>query len=495
MGQKVKAEGRLVEFYSVRAPYAHVGIYDVGYGRLLYKVIEPPLSEEEREIIERLKNYLIEDKAVDLKVLLEEENVEEFLKERLRRIVKKYKVRVPEKAYGKIEYYVLRDVWGYGKIDVMVKDVNIEDVSCDGVGIPVYVWHRKYESLPTNVVFESEEELDSFIVRLAYKAGKQISIASPIVEGSLPEGFRVHLTLREISRRGSTFTIRKFRETPYTIIDLIDFGTISPLLAAYLWFLVDEKRNIMIGGATAAGKTTTLNAIAMFIRPEAKIVTIEEVPEIKLPHENWISLVTRPAVDSWVRDISLFDLLKSALRMRPDYIIVGEVRGEEAYTLFQSIATGHAGMCTIHAENVQYAIRRLETKPMNIPRILIPMMNVYIQIVRTRFQDRIVRRITEVHEIVGIDPDTGEIILNKVFSWNPLKDTIERVGESVLLRNIAEQKAVTLRQIEEEIERRHKVIKYMVRRNLRNFDEVSSLIREYYLNPSEVEYKIMLGVG
>lgn len=488
-------KGRLVEFYSVENPYAHVGIYDIGYGKLLYRVIEPPLSEDEREVVEKLKSYLVEDKAVDLKVLLGERDVRDFLRERLRRIVKKYKVRLPEKAYGKIEYYVLRDVWGYGKIDVMVRDVNIEDISCDGVSVPVYVWHRKYESLPTNVVFESGDELDSFIVRLAYKAGKQISIASPIVEGSLPEGFRIHLTLSEVSRRGSTFTIRKFREKPYTIIDLIDFGTISPELAAYLWCLVDEKRNIMIGGATAAGKTTTLNAVAMFIRPEAKIVTIEEVPEIKLPHENWVPLVARPAVDSWVRNITLFDLLKSALRMRPDYIIVGEVRGEEAYTLFQSIATGHAGMCTIHAENVQYAIRRLETKPMNIPRILIPMMNVYIQIVRTKFRERIVRRVTEVHEITGIDPDTGDIILNRVFTWNPLKDSIERVGVSSLLRYIAEQKGISLKEVESEIRRREKIIRYMVRRNLRGFEEVSNIIREYYLNPAEVEYKITLGVG
>ena len=362
----------LLEVYSIQPPFAYVGILkELETGRLKYVVIEPILSEADIEAIERIKEYVLEDRKIDLKTIKNEKLFINYLKSVIRKLIKKKKINIKEESIEKILYFLLRDLLYYGKIDIMMKDVEVEDVSCDGINTPIYVWHRRYESLPTNVMFTSYDELNSFIVRLAYKAGKQISIANPIVEGTLPEGYRVHLSHGEIARRGSAFTIRKFRKDPYTIIDLINFGTISSEAAAFMWLLIDLKKSTMIGGATAAGKTTLLNALAMLIRPEVKIVSIEEVAEIRLPHENWVPLIARPAVEKWVQDITLFELLKSALRMRPDYIIVGEIRGKEAYTFFQSIATGHAGICTIHAENVEYAIRRLESKPMNIPRLLI----------------------------------------------------------------------------------------------------------------------------
>ena len=485
----------LIDFYSIKPPYAYAGIYrDMVEGRLKYFAIEPPLRKEDKEAIERIKAYILEDRAVDLGILREAADLEEFLRDYVDKVIKKRKIKIEEVARDKIKYYVVRDLLGYGKIDVLIRDPNIEDISCDGVGVPIYVWHRKYESLPTNIAFESEDELDRFIIRLAYRAGKQISVASPIVEGGLPEGYRIHLTLREISRKGGTFTIRKFKEVPFTIIDLVKNGTFSSELAAYLWLLLDAKRSIMIGGATAAGKTTALNAIAVFIRPEAKIVTIEETPELRLPHENWIPLLTRPARGEWVENITLFDLLKSALRMRPDYIIVGEVRGEEAYTLFQSIATGHAGMCTIHAENVDYAIKRLETEPMNVPRLLIPMMNVYIQMERIKVGETITRRAVEVHELVGLDPETNEIVLNKVFEWSPVRNAIVRSGDSVLLKTIAKASFRPLKEIVEELEKRKLIIEYMVEKDISTFEKVSRIIRDYYASPEDVVYRVEAGV-
>ncbi|RLE67162.1 MAG: hypothetical protein DRJ47_00465 [Thermoprotei archaeon] len=484
----------LVDFYPVKPPYAYAGIYmDKFEGRLKYIAIEPVLRDVDRRVLKIVERLLLEDRSIDLKVLLEKKDVEDFLKRRVDWILKKRRIRLEDEAVEKIKYYVLRDLLGYGRVDVLIRDPDIEDISCDGVGVPVYVWHRRYESLATNIVFEDVEELNSFIIKLAYRAGKQISVASPIVEGSIPEGYRIHLTLKEVSRRGGTFTIRKFSEVPYTVIDLIGFGTFSIELAAYLWYLIDAKKSLMIGGATAAGKTTALNSLAVFIRPEAKIVTIEETPELRLPHENWIPLVARPGRGEWIENITLFDLLKSALRMRPDYIIVGEVRGEEAYTLFQSIATGHAGMCTIHAENVDYAIKRLETEPMNIPRLLIPMMNVYIQMERVKIGEKIARRAIDTYEIVGLNPETEEVILNRVFRWNPTIDKIEHEGESELLKQIARTKFLSMKDIYAEIENRRRIIEYLLEKGMSSFHEVSRVIRDYYGNPDEVLYRIEAG--
>jgi len=352
------------------------------------------------------------------------------------------------------------------------------------VGIPVYVWHSRYESLPTNVVFESPEEMESILVRLAHKAGKHISVANPIVEGSLPEGYRLHAALSEVSRKGGTFTIRKFREIPFSIVDLVKLGTVSLELAAYLWLVVESRKSLMVVGATASGKTTTLNAVATFIRPEAKIVTIEEVPELNLPHENWVPLVARPSTDPWARSVDLFDLLKSALRMRPDYIIVGEVRGEEAFTLFQAIATGHAGMCTMHAENADYAVKRLVSEPMNVPEFLVPLMNVFITIKRLMVGERVVRRVVEVREALA--GDRG-LEWNTVYRYNPVQDRLERAAKSKLLEAIASERFLPARELEEEVERRQAVLQLPASKGASpTYARVSRVVRDYALRPIAV---------
>jgi len=480
----------LKNFYPITPPFAYVAIVSsIETGRLEYRVIEPPLTREDVENISEIKRLLLETTKISLKELRSGAR-EELLRNEIIRIVKKYKVPVDPTALDKIIYYIRRDMLGYGKIDVMMKDVNIEDISCDGINTPVYVWHRIYESLPSNIVFESPDELESLLVKMAYRAGKQISIAQPIVESSLPEGFRIHLTLSEISRRGGTFTIRKFREVPFSIVDLIKLGTVSTELAAYLWLIIEEKLSTMIVGATASGKTTMLNAVATFIRPEAKIVTIEDTPELNLPHENWVPLLTRPSYEEWVRNVDLFELLRSALRMRPDYIIVGEVRGAEAFTLYQAIATGHSGLCTMHAENVDYAVKRLLSKPMEVPLFLLPLMNVYMTIRRLKKDDKIVRRIVEVYEATGVDLEKRSLTLNKIFIYDPDKDTTEMTGESFLLKKIADEKFVTLEEVKAELARRRRVVEYLVEKNVVNFEKVSRIVRDYYRRPVEV-YQMM----
>lgn len=477
------------DFYPVNPPFGFVGIEINDERRsLMYHTVEPTLTDEEDALLDRIKKLLIDRMNVPLDVLRDSEKMEEYLRDDIQKLFKRFERDIPKESEDKFIYYLKRDFLGYGKIDLLIRDENIEDISCNGYNTPIYVWHRNYESIPTNIIYKSPEELDRTVIRLAYRSGRQVSISHPIMEGTLPEGFRVQITLEEVSKRGDTFTIRKFRENPFTIIDLIKYGTLSTEIAAYLWILVEHGRSVMICGATASGKTTLLNSLSMFIKPEMKVVTIEEVRELRL-HENWIPMVPRPSYQPGVTEITLFDLLKSALRQRPDYIIVGEIRGEEAYTLFQAIATGHGGLCTIHSDSVDYAIKRLLSRPMDIPAMMVPLMNVLLQIRRVKIGDRVVRRADTVTEIIGLSA-TDQVQFEHRFRWDSIDDAYRFLesagrGESVF-KQIANLRHVPEWELEEEMKRRTKILDWMVNENLNTYDEVSNIVQTYYVNPEEI---------
>jgi len=478
------------EFYAVNYPYGYVRIQaDKETGKLQYLTIEPTMTEQEEQALAHLKIILKEKTNVPLIVLKDATLIEQYLNSQIARAIKAFNLKITNDSVGKFIYYIERDFLGYGVLDIPMRDQNIEDISCNGTGIPIYVWHRYYESIPSNISYHTREELDTFITRLAYKAGHQISVSRPILEGTLPEGFRVHLTLEEVSKRGDTFTIRKIKADPYTIIDLINLGTISPIMAAYFWILVENLRSIIVAGATASGKTALLNSISMFIRPEMKVVTIEEVRELHL-HENWIPMVTRPSFQPGVQEVTLFDLLKSSLRQRPDYIVVGEIRGEEAYTLFQSISVGHGGLCTIHAEDVETVEKRLLTKPMDIPPMLIPMMNAIVLIGRTKVGEATARRVLNISEITGIDDKTERATFRKIFEWDPSSDSFifiaKSADQSFTFRKITELKHVSMTFLLDEMNRREHVLRWMVRKNIQSYDKVADIVRRYYTDPNDV---------
>jgi flagellar protein FlaI len=495
--QKTPQDQTYKEFYPVSPPFGFVGIQvDDGNGKKTYNVIEPTMSTEESEILKSIKEAIIINVGVPLEVLKNEEQMKIYLDTMIKKTLKKYKKEVPKESEDKLKYYLVRDFLGYGKIDLLFHDANIEDISCNGVNTPIYIWHRVHESLPTNIIFPTDDELHFIVTRLVNKTGNQISIANPILEGTLPEGFRAHITLQEVSKRGDTFTIRKYRENPFTVVDLIQLGTISPKIAAYTWILVEYLRSMMVCGAVASGKTALLNSISMFIKPEMKVVTIEEVRELRL-HENWIPMITRPSYQPGIQEITLFDLLRSALRQRPDYIIVGEVRGEEAYTLFQSIAVGHGGICSIHADSQDSVIRRLVTRPMDIPPMMLPLMNSLIQIRRVMLKDRVARRVESISEIIDINPETKEPILVNRFQWNAENDTFEyhepKPKEKSAFKVISQINQVPVETLNKELERRETILKWMVGIGVKDYNEVANIIRNYYHNPEDVYNVARLG--
>ncbi|PIU58559.1 protein kinase, partial [Candidatus Bathyarchaeota archaeon CG07_land_8_20_14_0_80_47_9] len=478
-------------------PFAHVAIaQSPKTGEYKYVLDELQLDPLERSVYRRILDILLAEIESPKEEIADPRR---FFAEEAKKIVDKYRISLgwlPDVSWYKILYHAERDLVGFGQIDPLMRDPNIEDISCDGVQRSVYVWHRIYESIETNIEFQSDEELDNIVVKLVHMAGKHVSSAFPIVDASLPGKHRLSVCYRrEITPFGTAFTIRKFRDDPYSIIDLINIGTFSEEMAAYFWLCLENRASIMVLGGTAAGKTTALNALACLIKPGSKIITIEETAELNLPHENWVSLIARQSYGlggSNVGEVALFDLVKTSMRHRPDVLIVGEVRGQEAYVLFQALATGHGGMCTMHAENLDSAIKRLTSKPMEIAPAYVPLMNIILSIQRVHLtkgnEKKAYRRVMDVNEIADYED------YRNTFKWHPTKDEhLPAFDKSVTLSSISERIGQSKKELIEEIGRRKDVLHWMRERNIRSYKDVAAIIAEYYARPKQVYEKVLAG--
>jgi len=478
------------ERYPLIPPFAEAHIYwKDDESIIFYEVIEPPLTDEEKRALERIKSLLLDLIDVSAYDLMKNADPEQYIRQKFYEIVDGYGFKLTQQQKDKLAYYVVRDFAGLERIEPLMRDPNLEDISCIGPGIPIYVYHRKYGSLKTNVMFPSAEELNRFIVKLAQMCGRHVSVANPLLEGALPDGSRVQATYavtKDISTRGSTFTIRKFTKDPLTITDLINYGTIPPLLAAYLWLAIEHKQSILISGGTASGKTTLLNALSLFIPPEAKIVSIEDTPELRLPHEHWVQKIAREGTDGRGA-VTMFDLLKAALRERPDYIVVGEVRGKEAYVLFQGMATGHPGLATIHAEDLDTLVDRLTTPPINLPASLLHALDIVLFMTRAKVRGIDVRRLREVHEVIGVDMKTKRPITNFFAHWIPGEDRFEfKSDKSYILDKIIKERGISPDSVWGELRRRAYVLKWMKEKNIRYYKDVGRIIARYYKEPEKL---------
>ena len=480
----------VIEEYPVNEPYAYIKILrSKSTNELVYHVVEPILTPYEVRIMETIRDIIVSSIVVYPEDV--GENKWKFIEELVERVISDYGIRVTRLSLEKIKYYIARDFAGYGRIDPIMRDPWIEDISCDGPEIPVFVFHRKYQSLRTNVVFQDAAELDNFVIRLAQISGKHISVANPLLDATLPDGSRAQLTLRkEVTARGSTFTIRKFRERPFSPIELVELGTASSEMIAYFWLAVEYGASAIFAGGTASGKTTSLNAVTMFIPPNEKIVSIEDTRELNLPHPNWIPSVTRTGFGGEGKEIDMYDLLRAALRQRPRYIIVGEVRGREAYVMFQAMATGHTTYSTFHAESARALVHRFTQEPINVPRIMFSSLDIITLQKFVRIKGRPYRKMAEIVEIVEVDPITQEISTNKGFSWDPETNRFEFAGKSYVFERFAKATGFPEEKFEEEMKRRAKIIEWMISKGIRDYRDVSNLIFTYYNRPEKVLEKV-----
>ncbi len=476
-----------VERHWINEPYAFVSIlFNENTHHYLYLISEPVLTAFEKELLGRIYNNL-RDALMHVNIDFENMDKEAILYEEYNKILDIYGIKLEAQSLYKIWYYLKRDYIGYGKLDVLLNDPGIEDISCDGVDVPVFLYHRKFLNIEVNMKFE-EEQLNNMVIKLAQLGGKSISSGFPIVNTRLPDGSRLEATLgQEVTTHGSTFTIRKFREEPFTPPDLIRYGTFSTDVMAYLWLAVENNKSMIFVGGTASGKTTSLNAVSLFIPPVSKIITIEDTREIRLFHQNWVAGVVREAyVGQEAASIDMYELLRAALRQRPEYIIVGEVRGAEAFTLFQAMSTGHTTYSTMHAGTVQEAVNRLLSDPINVPLMMLHSLDIMLVQIQTYISRKRVRRMERLVEFVGINPATDDISIKELYVWNPSLDIIEEMGGSKVLDDIMNLRGWSKDTLNKELENRKRILEYMVAGDITNYKEVSKIVQAYSVDPEGV---------
>ncbi len=486
--KRIKDKTKVDVRYCLVAPYAFAHIHwNPEIYEVVYEIEEPVLTEEEKkhkeEIITAMNNM------IDFETIVEKEKSKliDYIDKRFKLLAIELGIEISYESYKKMFYYLCRDFMGFNETEPLLRDYFVEDIECNGANSPVYVVHRVYRNMKTSLIFKDADKLQSFVEKLAQRCGKYISYAKPILDGSLPDGSRVNATYtKDITSKGPTFTIRKFTKTPWTPVQLISFGTLSPEILAYLWILVQYKMNILITGGTSSGKTTLLNAIAFFIPPEARVVSIEDTRELNLPRDNWLPSVVRSATGiGSTGEISLFDLLKSSFRQNPDYVIVGEVRGAEASVLFQGMASGHASISTIHADSVDTLIKRLETPPIELSPTLLNVLDCVCIMTHAIVNKEETRKLKEVVEIINVTLD-GIALTNTPFMWNPMENEFYSKKNSKIFEKIRKRYGMKVEELDLEFRRRVQLLYQIYQKKIVKFEEVQEIINEYYKRPLEI---------
>ena len=474
--------------YALIPPYVSVHIYwDQKIGELIYEVEEPILTEKEKVLLNSLEISLGEMININVLVQKTKESKIEYVDRTTRLLIEELDLKVSEQTYKKMFYYLFRDFVGLNEIEPLMRDFFIEDIECNGVDAPIYIVHRLYRNIKTNIKYDSTDKLSSFVEKLAQRCGKYVSYANPLLDGALPDGSRVNATYtKDISSRGPTFTIRKFTKIPWNPIQLLNMGTMSPEMLAFFWVLLDYKTNILISGGTASGKTTLLNAIAFFIPPEARVVSIEDTRELNIPRENWLPSVARTALSYGnTGEVDLFSLLKNSFRQNPDYVIVGEVRGKEAFVLFQGMASGHSSISTIHADSVDTLIKRLETPPIELSPTLLNVLDCVVIMSHAIINKQATRKLREIVEIVNVD-NNGVALTNTPFIWNPRDNIFYFKRNLKTFTKIARKFGVDEGQLYQEFDKRAHLLYELQRRRMFDFAQTQKIVNEYHKNPEAV---------
>lgn len=485
---RVEDKTKLDVRYALISPYANVHIYwSEKDGEVLYEVEEPVLKPEEEQQLKMIEAAMVELMNINVAEERNLDNMIEYLDKTARLVIQEMNLLLNENSYERMFYYLYRNFIGFNEIDPLLKDYFIEDIECNGINTPIYIVHRAYRNLKTNIVYKDMDSIGSFVEKLAQRCGRYISYAQPLLDGTLTDGSRVNATYtKDVTSRGPTFTIRKFTSTPWTPTQLIALGTASPEILAYFWLLTQYKANIMIAGGTSSGKTTLLNAIAFFIPPEARVISIEDTRELNLPRENWLPAVARTSIGvGKVGEVDLFDLLKNSFRQNPDYVIVGEVRGKEAFVLFQGMASGHASMSTIHADSLDTVVRRLETPPISLSPTLMNSLDCVVIMTHAIVGNKATRRLKEIVEVVNVDKD-GTAMVNTPFTWNPAQDVFYSKKSSRAFEKISARFGLSNDKIQEEFLKRSKLLYVLFQKKIFGFEDMRKIVTDYYRDPVAV---------
>lgn len=462
-----------------------------------YKAKLPDLTSEEREIMSDVRDRAINEIEVDPREATDEEDRKNLFLDKVKEMLEEEDLpgKVSNARLKEMANIVVRDMIGFGLLDILLEDNKLEEIMVTATEKPVYVYDREFGMCMTNVSFEEEGELVHQIEKMARNVGRRIDKQNPLLDATLPDGSRVNATIPPISLDGPTLTIRKFREDPLTIIDIIDYDTLSVDVAAFLWLAVDgmeaKPSNLLVAGGTASGKSTTLNTLTSFVRGKERIISIEDTAELNLPHDHWIRLETRAPNVEGKGEVAMEELVKNSLRMRPDRIIVGEVRGPEAMTMFTGMNTGHDGcMGTVHSNSAKETITRLTEAPMNVPEVMVPALDAVVMQQRMHHHEKgQIRRITEIAELTGFE--SGKPQLSQIYKWNAKKDKVEATGvPSTIKKNIAEFAGVSGKEVEREIKRRATVLEWMREKDIRDVERVGDVFEKYYLDPQSFLDKV-----
>ena len=495
------------ERYWVHKPYSYVAIlHNEVSNEYRYHTVEPELTDTEEDIyeifIDRLEDELlfdnVEEIAKERDVPIQEVK-EDIFERKIISIATDYGLDLESMSFERISYYLKRFYVHHSKIEPIMRDDNIEDISCDKPDKPLFVYHQEYTDMKANVTFD-EDELDEFVIRMSTQANKSISKENPTVNASLPDGSRVQLTLGYEVSEGSNFTVRKFQDIPFTPIDLIQTRTFSSEQIAFLWLCIEHDMSLIFAGGTASGKTTSLNAVSLFIPPNSKIVSIEDTRETSLPHhDNWIPTITRDAFGESGEEIDEYDLLEAALRQRPEYLLVGEIRGEEANDMFQAMSTGHTTFSTMHADDVQSAIFRLRNPPIDVPGEMISSLDllciqrqIYIgHDDEDRDEPKRVRRNEVIAELKW---GNNEMDDTKIFKrLADIDEWDENLSRSETKEKIKQRTGWDDQKLSNELYTRLELLEYMMDNGIDDVEGVTRVVQAYMLNPDRVISKMEKG--
>ncbi len=464
----------------------------VGKGEIpQYKVIVPEVSEPTRALFNEIRNKLIievnvsPEEILDIKVM---KKIKERFKKKATELLKQNLPGLKEETKTFLVGNLIHEMLGFDKIEFILCDENLEEVIVNSAKEPVMAYHKKYGWAQTNIVIDSEEKIQNFSNIIARRAGRQINTLNPLLDAQLVTGDRANAVLYPISNKGNTITIRKFSRDPWTVTDLIKNKTTNSTIFALIWLAIQYELNVLISGGTASGKTSFLNVCMPFIPPNNRIISIEDTRELQLPKFlYWCPLTTRLPNPEGKGEVSMLDLLVNSLRMRPDRIILGEIRKKkEAEVLFEAMHTGHSVCATVHADNIHETIQRLTNPPIEVPPNMVSAVN--LNVVMFRDRRRGIRRTLQVGEFLsGEEAGKGTVKSNILYRWKPSSDTFIEHSTSIrLFEDLSRHTGLSQSEIYKDIETKKKILEYMLKNNIRRLDEVGKIINQYYLNTNNL---------